>query len=127
MVIRWYLDGIRIAQLAVDNAISASTAYRYLPEGIDAIASATSGVHQAITAAKAAGHEHLNLDGTVVRTDRVTHPGPNGADLWWSGKHKHHDGNIQVLSDPDGWPLWVSAVRPGRNTTWPARESLPGW
>lgn len=23
-------------------------------------------------------------------------------------------GNIQVLSDPEGWPLWTSLVRPGR-------------
>jgi hypothetical protein len=35
-------------------------------------------------------------------------------DLWWSGKHKHHGGNIQVISVPDGWPLWTSPVRPGR-------------
>ncbi|GAA3701561.1 hypothetical protein GCM10022224_079290 [Nonomuraea antimicrobica] len=34
--------------------------------------------------------------------------------MWWSGKHKHHGGNIQVISAPDGWPLWVSDVRPGR-------------
>mgnify|MGYP001224204251 FL=1 len=50
----------------------------------------------------------------MVRTDRVATPGPNGADLWWSGKHKHHGGNVQVLSTPDGWPLWTSGVRPGR-------------
>jgi len=25
--------------------------------------------------------------------------------LWWSGKHKHHGGNVQALSDPDGWPI----------------------
>lgn len=35
-------------------------------------------------------------------------------DLWWSGKHHHHGGNIQVVSAPDGWPLWTSGVRPGR-------------
>jgi hypothetical protein len=35
-------------------------------------------------------------------------------DLWWSGKHKHHGGNIQVVSTPDRWPLWTSEVRPGR-------------
>jgi hypothetical protein len=29
-------------------------------------------------------------------------------------KHKHHGGNVQVFSGPDGWPLWVSDVRPGR-------------
>jgi len=37
-----------------------------------------------------------------------------GVDLWWSGKHRHHGGNIQELSAPDGWPLWTSDVRPGR-------------
>ena len=41
-------------------------------------------------------------------------PAPNGSDLRWSGKHKHHGGNVQVISAPDGWPLWVSPVRPGR-------------
>ncbi|MET8214076.1 transposase family protein, partial [Streptomyces sp. NPDC005373] len=61
-----------------------------------------------------AGYTHLNLDGTVIRTDRVAAPGPNGADLWWSGKHKHHGGNVQVISALDGWPIWVSPVRPGR-------------
>ena len=50
----------------------------------------------------------------MVVTDRCSHPGPNGADLWWSGKHKRHGGNIQVLSDTDGRPIWVSGVRPGR-------------
>ena len=32
----------------------------------------------------------------------------------WSGKHKHHGGNVQVVSAPDGWPPWTSDVRPGR-------------
>lgn len=35
-------------------------------------------------------------------------------DPWWSGKHKHHDRNIQVVTAPDGSPRWVSPVRPGR-------------
>jgi len=60
----------------------------------------------------AAGYTHLNLDGTVIRTDRVAAPGPNKADLWWSGKHKHHGGNVQVISAPDGWPLWVAPELP---------------
>jgi hypothetical protein len=34
LVIRWYLDGTRLAQLAADNRIGGSTAYRYLHEGI---------------------------------------------------------------------------------------------
>ncbi len=35
-------------------------------------------------------------------------------DLWWSGKHACHGGNVQVIAAPDGWPLWTSGVRPGR-------------
>jgi hypothetical protein len=50
----------------------------------------------------------------VVRTDRAADPGPGGADLWWSGKHQHHGGNVQVISTPDGRPIRVSPVRPGR-------------
>jgi hypothetical protein len=55
------------------------------------------------------------LDGTLIETDRVSTPGPTpGVDLWWSAKHANHGGNIQVLTAPDGWPLWTSPVRPGR-------------
>lgn len=126
LVIRWFLDGTRVAQLAVDNRIGKSTAYDYLHEGIAALAACAPDPSEAMAAAKAAGHGHLNLDGTVVLTDRCSHPGPNGADLWWSGKHKHHGGNVQVLSDPTGWPIWVSGVRPDGNTTQPARKPPPG-
>jgi DDE superfamily endonuclease len=30
------------------------------------------------------------------------------------GQTCHHAGNIQVIAAPDGWPLWTSGVRPGR-------------
>lgn len=114
LALRWFLDNTRIRHLAADNAISLSTAYDYLHEAIDALAALAPDVHDALLAAKAAGATHVNLDGTLVHTDRVATLGPNGADLWWSGKHKDHGGNIQVLSHPDGFPAWVSDVRPGR-------------
>jgi hypothetical protein len=114
LVLRWFLDGTRVRQLAADNAIGKSTAYDYLHEGIDVLAAQAPDLATALAEAQREGAGHLNLDGTVLRTDRVATPGPNGADLWWSGKHKHHGGNIQVLSDPEGWPLWTSPVRPGR-------------
>jgi hypothetical protein len=42
-------------------------------------------------------------------------PGPTpGVDLWWSAKHDNHGGNIQVITVGDGWPIWTSDVRPGR-------------
>lgn len=127
MVCRWFLDGTRVAQLAVDNQIGLSTAYRYLHEGINVLAAAVPSLTNVLLAAKIAGHTHLNLDGTVIRTDRVSTPGPTtGVDLWWSGKHKHHGGNIQVLTAPDGFPLWVSPVRPGRQHDTSAARSHAG-
>ena len=49
------------------------------------------------------------MDGTLVRTDRSKTAGPtkvNGqtVDLWWSGKHHHHGGNVQVVTAPGAAP-----------------------
>jgi DDE superfamily endonuclease len=114
--------GTRLAQLAADNRIGRSTAYRCLHEGIDVLAAAAPGLRGALLAARAAGHSHVTVNGTLVRTDRVRVPGPTArgdrADarvgLWWSGKHAAHGGNVQVIAAPDGWPLWTSSVRSGR-------------
>lgn len=115
LVIRWFCDGTRVAQLASDNAIGKSTAYDYLHEGIEALAAQAPGLHGALLAAKAAGHRHVIIDGTLIETDRCRTPGPTpGVDLWWSGKHDNHGGNVQVITAPEGWPLWTSQVRPGR-------------
>jgi hypothetical protein len=66
------------------------------------------------------------VDGTLIYTDRVCTPGPTpGVDLWWSGKHNHHGGNIQVVSAPDGWPLRTSDVRPGREHDMTAAHADP--
>jgi hypothetical protein len=115
MILRWFLDGTRVAQLPADNTIGRSTAYSYLHEGIDVLAAKAPGLHGALLAAKAAGCDHVIVDGTLIATDRCRTPGPTpGVDLWWSGKHSHHGGNVQVITAPDGWPLWTSPVRPGR-------------
>jgi hypothetical protein len=93
MVLRWLLDATRLSQLAADNQVSSSTAYRYLHEAIDVLAAP--GRPSALLAARAAGHTHVHLDGTLIHTDRSRAPGPTaGMDLWWSGKHHHHGGNV---------------------------------
>ena len=115
LVIRWFLDGTRVKQLATDNGISKSTAYERLHEGIAVLAERSPRLESALLAAKAAGYSHVNIDGTVIETDRCSAPGPTpGVDLWWSKKHHNHGGNIQVITAPDGWPIWTSGVRPGR-------------
>jgi hypothetical protein len=133
LLLRWFLDGTRLAQLAADNAIGRSTAYRYLHEGIDALAAAAPGLRGALLAARAAGHPHVTVDGTLVRTDRCRVPGPTvqadradrRVDLWWSGKHACHGGNVQVIAAPDGWPIWTSGVRPGREHDTTALRANP--
>ena len=133
LVLRWFLDGTRLAQLAADNDIGSSTAYRYLHEGIDVLAAAAPGLRGALLAARAAGHSHVTVDGTLVRTDRCAVPGPTArtgdperrVDLWWSGKHAAHGGNVQVIAAPDGWPIWTSGLRRGVSTTPPPCAPIP--
>ena len=113
-----------MANLARDDGIGKSTAYDYRDEGIAVLAARKPSLHNALLAAKAVGHTHVIVDGTLIQTDRIDTPGPTaGVDLWWSGKHKHHGGNIQVVSAPDGWPLWTSDVRPGREHDLTAAEA----
>src|SRR5918911_3610403 len=133
LVLRWFLDGTRLAQLAADNAIGRSTAYRYLHEGIDVLAVQAPGLRGALLAARAAGHTHVHVDGTLIRTDRCSVPGPTTradrsgrrVDLWWSGKHGAHGGNVQVVTVPDGWPIETSPVRPGREHDTTALRAHP--
>jgi hypothetical protein len=55
LVLRWFLDATRVAQLALDNQISISTAYRYLHEAIDVLAAAAPSLHCALLAARPPG------------------------------------------------------------------------
>ena len=51
---------------------------------------------------------------TLIRTDRVAARNPStGHHLWYSGKHKAFGGNVQVITDHTGHPVWVSPVEPG--------------
>jgi len=62
----------------------------------------------------------VTVDGTLIRTDRCSVAGPTAradrsdrrVDLWWSGKHAAHGGNVQVVCDPAGIPVAVSDVQP---------------
>jgi len=38
LILRWFIDGTRLSQLARDNGLSSSTAYRYLHEGLAVLA-----------------------------------------------------------------------------------------
>ena len=61
--------------MAGDNDVGLSTAYRSLHEGITLLAACQPALHSALLAAKIAGHFHVNLDGTLIYTDRSATPG----------------------------------------------------
>jgi hypothetical protein len=127
LVCRWFADGTRVKQLARDNRIGLSTCYRYLEEGMNVLAAALPNLQNVLLAAKMAGYQHIMIDGTLIPTDRCKTPGPTqGVDLWWSGKHHKHGGNVQVVTAPDGWPIWCSPVRPGREHDTTAARKHPG-
>jgi hypothetical protein len=83
LVLRWFLDDTRMSALARDNGIAVSTAYDYLDEGIAVLAARRPSLHGALLAAKAAGHSHVIVDGTLIRTDRISSPGPTSG--WTCG------------------------------------------
>src|SRR3954465_423775 len=75
LVLRWLFDDTRMTQLARDNTIGLSTAYDYRDEAITVLAAGKPSLHGALLAAKAAGHTHVILDGTLICTDRISTPG----------------------------------------------------
>ena len=75
LVLRWLFDDTRMAQLARDNDIGLSTAYDHRDEAIAVLAARKPSLHGALLAAKAAGHTHVLLDGTLICTDRTSTPG----------------------------------------------------
>ena len=48
------------------------------------------------------------LDGTLLPIDRIAADRP-----FYSGKHKKHGMNVQVITDPFGRLLWASPALPG--------------
>lgn len=49
----------------------------------------------------------------MIEADRCAARKDTGNDWWYSGKHQRHGGNVQILSDPTGFPVWTSPVEPG--------------
>src|SRR3712207_5311235 len=114
LVLRWFRQDADMPTLARDTGVSVATGYRYLHEGIDVLADRAPHLHQVLEAGRAVGWSHVVLDGTLIRTDRCRVNNPeSGHDLWYSGKHRAHGGNVQVICNPAGFPVAVSDVQPG--------------
>jgi hypothetical protein len=65
-------------------------------------------LRKAVRDAVRAGWAYVVLDGTLIPVDRVAADRP-----FYSGKHKKHGMNLQVIASPGGDILWVSGALPG--------------
>ena len=96
------------AELAAGFAVGRTTAWRYADEVVALLAARAPKLRAAVREAKRAGHAYVILDGTPIPIDRVARDKP-----FYSGKHKKHGMNLQVIASPSGDILWVSGALPG--------------
>src|SRR5262245_15817891 len=108
LVLAYLRKGDTFAELAAGFGIGTATAWRYVSETVALLAARAPKLRRALSGAKNAGHAYVVIDGTLIPIDRVAADRP-----FYSGKHRRHGVNLQVISAPDGEILWVSGPLPG--------------
>ncbi|MFI6184208.1 transposase family protein [Nonomuraea sp. NPDC051191] len=106
LVLAHLRNGDTYARLAAGFASGTSTAWRYVREAVDLLAILADHVHAAVL--RAGRLAYAILDGTLIPIDRLADERP-----YYSGKHRLHGVNVQVLADPTGRLVWVSPALPG--------------
>ena len=120
LVLAHLCKGETYLDLAIGFGIGTTTVFRYIREAVDALAALAPTLVQAIeTAVRKA---FVILDGTLLPIDRVG-MGSGRDRPYYSGKHKQHGVNVQVIADPAGRLVWASEALPGaRHDMGAARE-----
>jgi len=104
--------GETFAELAAGFGINTATAWRYLTGTVALLAARAPKLRQALAAARDAGHAYLVIDGTLIPIDRVAADRPS-----YTGKHRRHGMNLQVIASPAGDILGSPAPCPARCMT----------
>ena len=108
LVLAYLRKGETFAELAAGFGIGTATAWRYVTETVALLAARSPKLRQALARRQGAGHAYLVIDGTLIPIDRVAADRP-----FYSGKHRKHGMNLQVIASPDGDIVWVSGPLPG--------------
>jgi hypothetical protein len=108
LVLVYLKKGETYEQVAAGFGVGTTTAWRYAEETVDLLAARAPGLRKAARDAKRAGYAYVVVDGTLIAIDRVAADRP-----FYSGKHRHHGMNLQVMASPNGSVLWVSQALPG--------------
>lgn len=82
MLLRWLVEATDIAAIARDAKVSQATAYRYLHEALQVVADKAPDLPEVLQTLKDQGEPNANLDGTLIRTDRVAARTQRGNHLW---------------------------------------------
>ncbi|MFI0424762.1 transposase family protein [Spongiactinospora sp. 9N601] len=88
--------------------VSATTAWRHVEETVMLLSARSPKLDRAVSRARHDKLHYLVLDGTLIRIDRVKADRP-----YYSGKHRVHGMNVQVIASPDGTIVWTSGALPG--------------
>jgi hypothetical protein len=108
LVLVYLRKGETFAEIAAGFGVSTATAWRYVNETAALLAARSPGLRKALRQAGQDKLAHLVLDGTLIAADRLARDRP-----FYSGKHRRHGMNLQVIAGPDGRLLWVSGPLPG--------------
>jgi len=108
LVLAYLRKGETFAELAAGFGVGTATAWRYVTKTVALLAARAPELRQALRDARKAGHACLVLDGTLIPIDRVAAGRP-----FYSGRHRKHGMNLQVIAGPDGDIVWVSGPLPG--------------
>jgi hypothetical protein len=99
-------NGDTLTRLAAGFEIGVTTAWRYVREAVDLLAVNADDLTTAMTRIRLLAY--AILDGTLIPIDRVADQKP-----YFSGKHRRHGVNVQVIADPAGRLIWASTALPG--------------
>jgi hypothetical protein len=106
LVLVYLRKGETFASMAAGFGIGTATAWRYVTETVALLAARAPKLRRALADAKQAGHAFVVIDGTLIPVDRLAADRAS-----YSGKHRRHGMNLQVISAPDGEKVRENAGR----------------